>query len=256
MARLWLLVFLMAASAAASAGNAPAPLTSEEKMFIVDDSLKLTCWLMRDTVEKSEPLVVLLHQLGETHQSYQPFIDALMEDVGEDTAHRVMPTIINFDLRGHGKSIYRRRDTLKAETMPNSEYAKIPSDIKHVLNELVGDPALGVDTSNIIVVGASIGANSAALLPELMSGIRKVAMLSPGKSYHDLEPAHAVTAYGGKMMIFASRGDEYSARSSTFIQNLNKSHCRLEWFPGDLHGTAIINDNKAAMRKLVEWVMQ
>ena len=256
MARLWLVVFLMAASVAASAGNTPAPLTNEEKVFIVDDSLKLTCWLMRDTVEKNEPLVVLLHQLGETHQSYQPFIDALMEYVGEDPAHRVMPTIINFDLRGHGKSIFRKRDTLNAETMPISEYMKIPSDIRHVLSELVGDPSLGVDTSNIIVVGASIGANSAALLPELMSGIRKVAMLSPGKSYRGLEPMHAVEAYRGKMIVFAATGDVYSEQSSKFIQKLNETRCSVEWVPGEDHGTAIINGDKKTMRKLIEWVLK
>ena len=256
MQRLWCGFIVVALAAAISAGNRPAPLTNEEKMFIVDDSLKLTCWLLRDTTAQNEPLVVLLHQKGETHQSYQQFIDALMEYVGEDPSHRVMPTIISFDLRGHGKSLFRKGDTLRAESMPNAEYMKIPSDIRHVLGELVGDPTLGVDTSNVIVVGASIGANSAAMLTEMMSGIRKVAMLSPGKSYHSLEPMHAVEACRGKMMIFASKGDVYSEQSSKFIQNLNKDRCSLAWFPGDSHGTAIINGDKKAMRQLIEWVMQ
>lgn len=255
MARLWFGLILVTAAAAVSAGTRPAPLTNEEKVFIVDDSLKLTCWLLRDTTAQNEPVVVLLHQKGETHQSYQRLISALEEYVGEDPSHRVMPTIINFDLRGHGKSIFRKGDTLRAEQMSNAEYMKIPGDIKHVLGILVGDPTLGVDTSNIIIVGASIGANSAAMLSELMSGIRKVAMLSPGKSYHGLEPMHAVEAYRGKMVIFASRGDAYSEQSSKFIQNLNKDRCSLEWFPGERHGTEIINNDKKAMRQLVEWVM-
>ena len=50
---------------------------NEEKVYVVDDSLKLSGWLMRDTMVTNEPLIVLLHMMGMTHESYQPFVDAL-----------------------------------------------------------------------------------------------------------------------------------------------------------------------------------
>jgi pimeloyl-ACP methyl ester carboxylesterase len=240
----------------AHAGTRPAPLTNEEKVYLVDDSLRLTGWLMQDTTVKNEPMVILLHQKGLTHESYQPFVDALEEYVGEDLAHRVMPTIIAFDMRGHGKSTLRPRDTVRVETMANAEYLKMPEDIRHVVTLLKKDSSIEADTANVIVIGASIGANTAIMLTEIMPGIRKVVMLSPGKSYHGLEPANAAKKYSGKMLILTAKGDSYSEESSRFIQKLNESHCTVDWFPGEAHGTEIINGDKKAMRQLIDWVMQ
>jgi pimeloyl-ACP methyl ester carboxylesterase len=240
----------------ATARKIPAPLTHEERVDLVDDSLKLTAWLMRDTTTRNEPLIVLLHQLGLTHESYQYFIDALAKYVGEDTLERSMPTIVSFDLRGHGKSIFRKRDTLDVTSMSNSEFAKMPGDVKHMLTFLKQDPDLGVDTTNIIVIGASIGANTAAMLTEQMSGVRKIVLLSPGKSYHGLEPGRAVENYKGKMLIFCSQEDIYSKKSSEFLDSLNKSRNTLEWFGGGDHGTEIINGNPKAMHDLIDWVMK
>ncbi len=239
----------------ATARNIPAPLTHEERVDIVDDSLKLTAWLMRDTTVKNEPLIILLHQMGQTHESYQYFIDALAKYVAQDTLHRAMPTIISFDLRGHGKSTFRRKDTLAAASMANSEFVKMPGDIKHLLTTLKQDPDLGVDTTNVIVIGASIGANTAAMLTEQMSGIRKVALLSPGKSYHGLEPGRAIENYRGKVLIYCSWDDVYSKESSEFLQNLNKTGSTLERFGGSDHGTEIINGNPKAMHELIDWIM-
>ncbi|PWB74748.1 hypothetical protein C3F09_03405 [candidate division GN15 bacterium] len=230
--------------------------TNEEKVIVVDDSLRITAWLMRDTAESLEPMIILLHQKGLTHESYQPFIDALTQFVEKDSLHRPMPTILNFDLRGHGKSILRGKDTLNHATMSNVEYQHIPNDVAQMVRTLENDRSLGIDTTNLIVIGASIGANSAAILTEKLPGVRRIVMLSPGKSYHGLEPAKAVANFKGEILIMAARGDIYSKESSEFLYDSNKTHTTLLWYGDAEHGTGIINGDKNAMNALIEWIMR
>ena len=55
----WLVV--VSAMAAAAVLGKGAVSTNEEKVLVVDDSLKITAWLLRDTAESTEPLIILLH---------------------------------------------------------------------------------------------------------------------------------------------------------------------------------------------------
>jgi pimeloyl-ACP methyl ester carboxylesterase len=230
--------------------------TNEEKVIIIDDSLKMSAWLMRDTLQSDEPLVILLHQKGLTHESYQPFIVALTKFVESDSLHRPMPTILNFDLRSHGKSIHRRAGTVSYATMSHAEYEQIPNDVAQVVTALETDRSLDIDSTNMIIIGASIGANTAAILTEKLPGVRRIVMLSPGKVYHGLEPGRAVAQFKGEMLIMAAKGDIYSKESSEFFFDSNKQHSTLKWFGDGEHGTEIINGDKHAMSTLIEWIMR
>lgn len=257
MRRIILLSILLLAAVAGVTAQAKSPTDpNEEKVFIIDDSLKLAGWLMRDTLVSNEPLVILLHQLGLTHESYQAFTDALQKFVMTDSLKRPMPTILSFDLRGHGKSVQRGKEILNAATMKQSEFLKMPGDIRQAVNATLNDPSLGVDTNNIIVIGASIGANTAAMLTEMLPGVKKVALLSPGKSYRGLEPGKAVAKFGGSILIMASKGDIYSTSSTEYLDSLNRAHTTVQWFGGENHGTEIVTEDRAAMNDLVDWVMK
>jgi pimeloyl-ACP methyl ester carboxylesterase len=253
-----LMAVIAGCAAAADPGAAPkgTPLAREEKIFVTDDSLKLWAELLRDTTTSTEPLVILLHMLGRNHESYEPFIEALQKFVEKDSLHRPLPTILNLDLRGHGASIVKAAQTLSYKTMQDAEFKKIPGDVRQFVESMLPDPTLGVDTNNIIVIGASIGANSAAILTDLMPGIKRVVLLSPGKSYHSLEPADAIAKFKGEILIYASKGDAYAAESSEFFAGLNKGHTTLWWHADDAHGTDIVNFDKEAMAKLVDWIMR
>jgi len=249
-------VFGVAMTSVIASPGKTAVSTNEEKVIVVDDSLKISAWLMRDTLQADEPLVILLHQKGLTHESYQPFIDALTKFVEADSLHRPMPTILNFDLRGHGKSIHRRSETVSHATMSNAEYQHIPNDVAQVVAALEKDRSLGIDTTNLIIIGASIGANSAAILTEKLPGVRRIVMLSPGKSYHGLEPAAAMAKFKGEVLIMAAKGDIYSKESSEFLFDSSKQHSTLKWFGDGEHGTEIINGDKHAMTAMIEWIMR
>ncbi len=254
-----LLTVLAGTALGAAPGTAAAkgsPLTHEEKIFVTDDSLKLWAELLRDTTTRTEPFVILLHMYGRNHESYDPFVEALQKFVDKDSLHRPIPTILNLDLRGHGASVVKPTQTLSYKTMQDAEFKKIPGDVAQFVRSMLADTTLGVDTNNIIVVGASIGANSAAILTDMLPGIKRIVLLSPGKTYHSLEPAEALTKFKGQILIYASKGDAYAAESSEYLAGLNKEHTTLWWHANDSHGTDIINFDKEAMAKLVDWIMQ
>lgn len=251
----WMLVAVTILAAASSVlGGHLGPVTME-KTLILDDSLKLWSELTSETNQKNQPVLILLHMMGHDHSSYQPFIQALLEQAGRDSLHPRMPAILNLDLRGHGRSILRGLVSLNYETMTKEEFQKIPGDIAAMVAHLQEDTTLGLDWGNITVVGASIGANSAALVSTRIPGIRRIVMLSPGLSYHGLEPSDALRAFTGNVLVYASKGDEYARDSSQRLAEANKALVTVKWFGVDQHGTDIVNDDKAAMADLVTWIL-
>jgi pimeloyl-ACP methyl ester carboxylesterase len=251
----WLLFIACLLLAAASVLGASPTQVKEEKSLILDDSLKLWAELTHDTTMDHQPVVILLHMLGHDHNSFQPFVDALFKEAALDTRHRTPPAVLNLDLRGHGRSILRGLVSLNYETMTKEEFQKIPGDIRALVTHLQEDSTLGLDWSNVTVIGASIGANSAALVSKTVPGIRRLVLLSPGLSYHGLEPADALRGFAGKALVYSSKGDEYARDSSQKLADANKAHVTLRWFGADQHGTDIINDDKAAMADLVRWIL-
>ncbi|MCK4372729.1 MAG: hypothetical protein KAW61_06255, partial [candidate division Zixibacteria bacterium] len=114
---------------------------------------------------------------------------------------------------------------------------------------------VGKDESGFFVIGASIGANTARMVSELLPSVSKVALLSPGEDYRGLQPAEALKKFKGDILIFACEDDKYSAASSRKLAAMNEEHCTLHIFEGSDHGTDIINNRRLeAMRILVDWL--
>jgi pimeloyl-ACP methyl ester carboxylesterase len=185
--------------------------------------------------------------MGHTTDSYYLLKDSLAAISRRiDSVHFTLPTWRIFDLRGHGCSVRRGKSTLNYESMSDSEFAKYPTDIADALR----------GTTDLTIIGASIGANTAALLTTEMPSIKRIILLSPGLNYKGLEPADAIMTFKGEVLLVASSGDEYSYKSVREMASLNPDHCTLMIFDGDAHGTDIINDNPAAMRALIDWILK
>jgi hypothetical protein len=107
-----------------------------------------------------------------------------------------------------------------------------------------------------MVVGASIGANTAIMITEQIPEIKKVVMLSPGQEYVGLKPEPALMAFEGDVAIYASMEDRYSYSSSKMMAKKKKDRCIFEEFYGDEHGTNIINNYPEAMKMMVDWLFE
>ena len=213
-------------------------------------------WFM-PSPDTDAPLLVLLPMMGHTHESFDPLIEVLYSmPEQEGRAGIPVPNILSVDLRGHGASVVMGSDSLSYRTMSPEEFRKYPDDVKTVVERLLADKSLRINRKNITILGASIGANTAIMAANLLSGVVRVAMLSPGLDYRSLEPADAMKAFGGDVYISASDDDEYSANSSRSLAALAPERTVLHIYEGAAHGTNIIDGNQGAMNQLVEWLVR
>ena len=227
----------------------------QEREIKLTDGLALHAWVYPTIGKKPAPLMLALPMMGHTHASYDALIEALYQKAHTDTAFHP-PTIVAFDLRGHGSSTKAGEKSYDYKGMTKAEFTMIPNDIKQAATHLLTDSALALDAARITVVGASIGANSAAMVTKLIPGVNKVVMLSPGENYRDLMPAQSVETFRGSMLIFTAADDTYSAESSQKMAESNPDKAKLVVFEGPDHGTDIINRSDKAMRMLVDWLAQ
>lgn len=244
--RITMLVSVVFCAGMAIAQSSAFKYSQRDVTTATSDSLLLSS-KMYSSPGKSTRSFICLPMMGHTRNSFAPLRDSLTAISRQtDSVNFSLPNWQIFDLRGHGASIHRGEVKLDYRTMTEPEFAKYPTDIAGALKGRTG----------VTVIGASIGANTAALLTEQMSGIDQLVLLSPGMNYRGLEPADAIMTFKGKILLVASSGDEYSYNSVREMASLNPDHCTLMIFDGDAHGTDIINENPAAMRALVDWLLK
>lgn len=161
--------------------------------------------------------IILLHQYGLDHHSYDEFARQLQE---------AGFSAIAIDLRGHGES----QGALAAFT---------EKDFQAMLNDAEAAATLLQRREKRVVgiVGASIGANTALRY----SGNRNepAVLLSPGLNYHGIDIDN-VTSRAPVLMI-AAEDDAYSVQSSRELDenNLFGIHDLLI-MPGGEHGTSLL----------------
>ena len=228
---------------------------THEITVVTDDSLRLTAWFTPSPDSGRVPLIAMLPMLGNTHESYQPFIDSLKNHLETDTAlaGQDVPHLLNFDLRGHGRSILKGADTLTYKNMSKAEFAKIPADVGLLLEKVITDNRDRIDTSRITVVGASIGANAAIMTADFIPYISRAVMLSPGTDYRSLKPGNAFQNFPGKTFLATSRADIYSYETVQRLAALKKKDWILKIYPRDNHGTDLLKYD-IAMQDVIKWI--
>jgi dienelactone hydrolase len=229
--------------------------TPQKIQITTTDGLVESAWLTPAAESGKAPLWVLLPMMNHDHTSFQPFIDALSAYVKADTTKKArMPHLLSFDLRGHGESVNLKGTTLVPGKMNQADFAKIPSDVRQMIDHVIADTNYRVDAENVVVIGASIGANAAVIMAASFPAVRKVVMLSPGSDYHSLQPAEAVKKFGRPMLLYAETKDSYSAETVRTLGKLDKVNATPRIITGSEHGTDIIDDNAKIMQELLTWL--
>lgn len=153
-------------------------------------------------------LVLLLHMLGRNRRTYDQLIDALIKQNFN---------ILAVDFRGHGESIKAASgQPVDYRQFDDDDWAKLPFDVDQILSE--AKSKYGIDTSSLAIVGASIGANVAAIESK---HAKCLVLLSPGLTYKGLSPAPYLKSFRGRILIVASAGDTYAADSSAKLKELS-----------------------------------
>ncbi len=179
--------------------------------------------------------VLLIHMMPATRVSWMPLSQAL-NAAGFAT--------LAIDLRGHGESV-----TLGQTHGDIQLNYKNFSDAEHQASRLDVDAAFSFlkqkrfDESAIALVGASIGANLALDAMYRYNSTSRAVLLSPGLDYRGIKTESPMRQLGAhqKVWIVAAEGDDYSAKSSIALQQLQKETATVTIFGGADHGTTLFS---------------
>jgi pimeloyl-ACP methyl ester carboxylesterase len=203
--------------------------------------------------DQNGPALLLLHMAGGDHADWESFLP-ILKKAG-------IKSILAVDLRGHGGSDIRKSVGGKIDSADNVNWRDFTQDD---FKELVGDfdvawdflkKSPSTDTTRMGVMGASIGANYAAIFASENPDVKSIALISPGVVYRGVECPAAIKRYGARpVLLMASEEDEYSAKSCTMLKEISSgTPAHLEILKGSSHGTHLIENNPGFRHFLSDW---
>jgi alpha-beta hydrolase superfamily lysophospholipase len=194
-------------------------------------------------IGSDKKVVLLLHMLGHNRRDYDALISPLTS-LGFE--------VIALDLRGHGQSTKRLDATsIDYKTFDQSAWAKLPNDIEKVIDQIIERDG---QNTKIYIIGASIGANTAAIVGAKCASVPAVILLSPGLDYKGLKTEAALAQFKKPAFIVASKDDEYSFDSSNKLKSIDNKLFTLKALDNAGHGTDMLMNDQSLMAAVVDWL--
>jgi len=183
------------------------------------------------------PAVILVHMLNRSRKEWDAVAQRLAsEGIGA----------LTFDLRGHGESTAG-----PSPAAGQSEYASMVQDVRAVRRYLA--QRSDVQQSRVGVIGASIGANLAALEASADGTIASLALLSPSVEYRGLRMTEAVRKIKRPMLFVAGDDDPYASRSARELQKEGSGVREILILKQVGHGTMMLSRDPSLTGALVDW---
>jgi dienelactone hydrolase len=111
-----------------------------------------------------------------------------------------------------------------------------------------------VRAGSVGVLGASLGANLAAVAAGRDSRVRALALLSPSLDYRGVRIEGPMRQYGARpALLMASLRDPYAARSVRTLADKAPGPREVHWSDVTAHGTQLLVRDPDLGRALVEW---
>jgi len=174
---------------------------------------------------------ILLHGLGSSQDEWDNFCKALKaKGYG----------CLSYDARGHGKSSADKKGNPVDYRYFINEWRRMVTDLGAAVKFLGKN---NTDRANIIIVGASLGANVALNYCAEDSSITQLVLLSPGIEYAGIRTPEVISRYAGRLIISASPEDRYAYRSGKILGR-NSSKAFFIEGDGALHGANILKEEK------------
>ncbi len=202
----------------------------ESITLATDDGVKLSAYYLPSDSSRG---VILLHMLNSNKESYDELAKLL---------NKKGYSLIAVDFRGHGKS------ELNWRSFESADFKKMTLDVKSAHEFLAGK-----NISDVYIVGASIGANT-AITYVADNDVKAIVLLSPGLDYRSVGAGEPAQSYESPVFIAVSEEDEYSYESSKAIYDLVKSSDKeIKVYKNAGHGTAMFGKTDLK-EKIVSWL--
>lgn len=216
----------------------PGDASSQRVSLRTDDGLTLAAtWYEPST--RPAPALILVHMLHRSRREW--------DGVGQRLAAEGIGALA-LDLRGHGES----PGAIAAGEAAQADYGAMVLDVKAARRYLV--QRSDVSQSRVGIVGASIGANLAALEASGDPSIASLVLLSPSLDYRGLRIEAAVKKLAGRpVLLVASDDDPYALRSVRDLQKAGGGTRELLVLKQAGHGTSMLARDPDLARVLVDW---
>ena len=152
--------------------------------------------------------VVLIHDLNKNKEQFE----TLRADLGKEGFGSLA-----FDLRGHGQSTNKAEAFSFAREGVDNEYNKMTRDVDAALNFL---KKKRISETDIIVLGAGLGANVASKSMSFWPDVSAVALISPTTNNRDVLAIPSMRLYKGVVLIAAGAADKKMFLEASVIRNV------------------------------------
>jgi alpha-beta hydrolase superfamily lysophospholipase len=202
---------------------------SQRVSFRTDDGVVLSATWYEPA--SRGPAVILLHML---HRSRRDFDALAARLAGEGIG------ALALDLRGHGDS----------QGSIGPDFAPMVADVRAARRFLTGRSDVN---GRIGLLGASLGANLAALEAADDPAVASLALLSPSLDYRGLRIETAMRKYGTRpALMVVSDDDPYASRSARDLEKGTRGREVLS-LTGAGHGSTMLEREASLMGSLVDW---
>ncbi|MFC1752765.1 alpha/beta hydrolase [Thermoproteota archaeon] len=185
----------------------------------------------------AERNAILLHMMGKDRTTWDNFVPVLI-NAGYN--------VVAIDLRGHGESSGDWHDFVKQEF--SDTYLDVKSAKEHLDEQGM--------TGDVVIIGASIGANAALKYAVEDTDVKQIVMLSPGLDYRGMTTKDVISSYTGSMMLVVSENDIYARQSGTELfasARMPEEKKNYVQYTGKAHGTDMFAENPLA-DDIVDWL--
>jgi pimeloyl-ACP methyl ester carboxylesterase len=193
--------------------------------------------------------VILLHMLGRNRNDWNTFASSLSNNSNSDA-------VLSIDLRGHGESINQNGSTISYQSFSPADYNKMVLDVKAAKHFLVTQKNIG--PNNIVIVGASIGANVALKYAASDPSIRTVVLLSPGLNYMGVTTSDSIRKYDNPVYIAAGGKDLIAGSDPQILCGMINCGNHLKVYQNsNSHGTDMLPDpllNPPLSKLIISWL--
>jgi pimeloyl-ACP methyl ester carboxylesterase len=203
-----------------------------------DDGVSLAAtWY--EPPSRPAPAVILVHMLNRSRRDWESLAQRLSsEGIGA----------LTLDLRGHGES-----SGIAVADPAQPDYSSMVLDVRAARRHLA-QRAGEVHQTRVGIIGASIGANLAALEASTDPTVASLALLSPSIDYRGLRIEAAVRKLATRpVLLIASDDDAYASRSAREIQKAGGGPREIVILKQAGHGTAMLGRDPDLPRLLVDW---
>lgn len=211
----------------------PRPTEAELPMMIsASDGLILRATYYSAPVRPA-PGVLLLHQRGADRISWEPLARKL-----QAAGYAVLAV----DQRGH------------SETGGAEDWALAQGDAIAALEMLASLP--GIAPGQVIVIGASLGANVGLNACATLPGCAAAVLLSPGLDYRGITTAGAMARLGTRpVLIVAGENDGNNPADSLTLGGMAVGEHQVLVFAQGGHGTALLDAVPDLADRIVAWLV-